>query len=321
MAAVDTPAPSVFTPEKFLEDFKRTADALDSPYSESVLEGTLKNFDECLREGTVTWRGTSRANDVLNYRFYIKSQLDTVDLAVKAGYIKADDPMARLATSWSKMYNGNTVQWVDLDPKDGVAKTWILMKGQRPIDDILDADEVPESVRAHRSTFHNLGLKLVHFTAVDYHGGTLNIYFTAPGSITKPQAAAYAALAQCKPPTDEEFEDFEKFIPPQRFAFAVTMKYKTGEITRVSFYALNIPEGPLPATANDRLRKFFAEAPSYDEKRTRTFGWSYGVGDKKYMKGESSYTGNLQTWVQNVRGPVSEELARLLDDARSSMKL
>lgn len=319
MATVTTPSPSAFSSERFLADYKKMADSLGASYCESTVQGTLGSFDGCFEEGTVIWRSTSRPNDKLNYRFYLRSRVDTVGLAIKAGYIEASNPMARLATCWSNLFDGDTVQWCDLDPEEGVAKTWIFLKGQRSVDHILDAAEVPDSARAHRATFHSLGLKLVHFAAVDYHGGTMNIYFTVPGPISEAQAAAYTNLAGCKPPTPAEFEDLRKYLPTQRFVFAVTIDYNTGKIKRVAFYALNIPGGELPATANERLRKFFAEAPSYDKQQTRNIAWSYGNGDSKYMKGEASYTGELQNWVQNVRSPVTEKLALLLEDARSSM--
>ncbi|KAL7941080.1 prenyltransferase-like protein [Trichoderma barbatum] len=293
--------PSVFNSKLFLDDYRKTAAILDAPYDESIVASTLTSFDGCFDEGTVIWRATSRDNDKLNYRFYLKDRRDTVDLAVKAGYIKADHPMARLATCWSNLFGTETVQWCDLDPEEGIAKTWIFMKTQRSVDLILDAQDVPECVRQHRATFHGLGLTLVHFAAVDYHGGTLNIYFTAPGRITEAQAAAYTALAGCKPPTAEEFDDLHRYLPTQRFVFAATIDYTTGKIKRIAFYALNVPHSEgLPPTMNARLRKFFTEAPSYDQVQTRNIAWSYGNGDSKYMKGEASYTGNLQDWVKNT---------------------
>ncbi|KJZ73749.1 hypothetical protein HIM_06867 [Hirsutella minnesotensis 3608] len=318
-AVVDSPSPSSFDSSRFLLDYKKTADSLGAPYSESTVQGTLDGFPGCFDEGTVIWRSTSRQGDKLNYRFYLCNRVDTVALGVKAGYLDADKPMSRLATSWSGLFDGDSVQWCDLDPEEGVAKTWVFLKGQRSVDDILDASEVPETARAHRATFHRLGLKLVHFVAVDHHGGTMNIYFTVPGPISEAQAAAYTELAGCQPPTRAEFDDLLKFLPSRRFVFAATIDYDTGKIKRVAFYALNIPAGELPATANDRLRKFFQEAPSYDKVQTRNVAWSYGNGDSKYMKGEASYTGDLQNWVQNVRGPVPEKMALLLEDARSSM--
>jgi hypothetical protein len=89
-----------------------------------------------------------------------------------------------------------------------------------------------------------------------------------------------------------------KFLLAQRLVFAVAFDYETGKIKREAFYALNIPGGELPTTANGRLRKFFAEAFSYDQQQTRSVAWSYGNGDSKYMKGKASYTRDLQDWVK-----------------------
>ncbi|KAI1162155.1 prenyltransferase-like protein [Nemania serpens] len=319
MASADVQqSPGAFTSEKFLADYRKTAEILGAPYSEKTVEGTLNNFPGCFEE-TVIWRSTSRPNDKLNYRFYLSKRVDTVAIAAQAGYVDANGLMPRLATSWSNLFDGDSVQWVDLDPEEGIAKTWVFLKGQRSIDDVLDADVVPESTRAHRDTFHKLGLKLVHFVAVDHHGGTFNIYWTVPGPISEAQAAKYTALAGANPPTAEEFVDLRKYLPEQRFVFAATINYETGKIKRVAFYALNIPAGPLPPTANDRLRQFFEQAPTYDKVQTRNIAWSYGNGDSKYMKGEASYTGELQNWVKNVRAPVPEKMAKLLEEARASM--
>ena len=302
MTAVDTPAS--FSSSKFLDDFKRTADAIGAPYSEPAILAVLKVFGECLNEGAVIWRTTNRPRDVLNYRFYLRRRVDTIRIATEAGILESDNPMAQLVTAWSSLYNGATEQWCDFDPRTGLVKTWVNLKGRRPVDDVLNVPEVPSSVRAHASKFHGLGLKLVRFLAVDYHSSTMNLYFTAPGPISKLQAAQYTDLAGASPPTDQEFEDMSTFLNPQGYAFAVTMEYKTGKITRVAFYALILPPGKLP-NVNDRVLKFFSEAPSYDQQRTRNVAWSYGSGGSKYMKVESSYVGELGTLLKDVGSPSS----------------
>ncbi|KAI0201403.1 prenyltransferase-like protein [Astrocystis sublimbata] len=319
MAAVAVNSESVFSSGRFIADYKKTADHLGAPYSEEVVQGTLTNFPGLFDQGSVSWRATSRDNDQLNYRFYIPVNVDTISMAAKAGYIDPTKPMARLAKSWSSLFNGEPAEWCDFDSDKGLAKTWILLKGLRSVDHLLDADEVSESVRAHRETFHKLGLKYCHFVAVDHHSNSLNLYFTVPGPITEAQATAYTALAGAEPPTAEEFADMREYVPEHRFAFAVTMEGATGKIKRVSIYALNIPEGPLPKTANDRLRQFFAEAPCYDSRQARTIGWSYGNGNSKYMKGEASYTGELGNFIRNARLPPTEAMAKLLEESRASM--
>ncbi|KAJ5745281.1 secondary metabolism biosynthetic enzyme [Penicillium odoratum] len=211
--------------------------------------------------------------------------------------------MARLINSWSALYNEDTEQWCDFHPETGLVKTWVNLKGPRPVDSILSASEVSESVRAHGPAFHRLGLKLVRFVAVDYEGSTMNMYFTAPGPVSETQAAQYTGMAQCTPPTSQEFRDMQSFLNPQGFSFAVTMDYKTGAIKRVAFYALSLPQNELPAV-NDRVRTFFTEAPSYDKHPTRIIAWSFGLGDNKYTKAESSYVGDLATVLKDVDSPL-----------------
>jgi hypothetical protein len=288
----DTQTPPPFSQERFLNDIRKTASAINAPYSDHAVLEVLKAFDECLTDEAVIWRTTSRPNDKLNYRISIRSGLDTVALAIKAGFINADNHLARLIKSWSSLYNGDTEHGCDFDAAlAGVAKTWVNLKGLRPVDDVLNADQVPDVVRAHGPTFHSLGLKVVRFVAADYNGNTMNIYFRASGPIIKDQAAKLVNLAQCPPPTEEEFEDMQTYLDPDGYPFATTIDYATGTIRRVAFYALDIPEGKTPKTVNDRMLKFFDVAPSYDKNTYRIVSWSFGLGGSKYLKAESSYVG------------------------------
>lgn len=300
MAVAHTPV--AFSQERFLNDIRKTAEAIDAPYSESAVLSVLKAFEEFILDEAVIWRTTNRPNDKLNYRISVSHQLDTVAMAIKAGFIKPDSKMARLINSWSSLYNGDTEQGLDFDvAMAGIAKTWVNLKGLRPVDDVLNADQVPDAVRAHGPTFHSLGLEVVKFVGVDYHGNTMNLYFRAPGPVTKDQAAKFTNLAQCPPPTEQEFQDMQAYLNPEGYPFSVTLEYTTGTIRRVSFYGLDIPEGKWPTTVNDRMRKFFDVAPSYDRKTYRIVAWSFGLGGSKYLKAESSYIGDSADLFKKVR--------------------
>ncbi|KAJ5557266.1 secondary metabolism biosynthetic enzyme [Penicillium frequentans] len=283
---------SKFDPVRFLTDFKGTSDAIGASYFEPSILETLNTFKSCFQNSTVIWRTTNRGNDPLTYRFFLQQRLDTVEIAIKAGYIEPDNKMGRLVTSWSALYNGESQQWGDFHPETGLVKTWVNLKRRRPVDEILNAPGVPYSVRCHGPTFRSLGLELVSFVAVDYESSTMNIYFIAPGPISETQAAQYTALAQCKPPTKEGFQDLRSFLDHQGFTFAITMDYETGTVTRVAFYALNLSGSRLPAIG-ERLLTFLAAAPSYDRQQSICLAWSFGLGDKKYMKAESSYVGDF----------------------------
>ena len=288
MAVIDSPAS--FSATKFLDDFKKTSDAISAPYSEPAILAVLKVYEGCFMDGIMTWRATDRPGDALNFRVYLRRQLDTIGIATEAGLLDSNNPMARLLISWDSLYKGEPVQWIDFDPMKGLAKTWLNLKGRRPVDEILNAPEVPVSVRAHGPTFHSLGLEIVTFLAVDYHSNTMNLYFVGPSPLSKSQAARLTNLAGCSPPTDEELEDMHGFLTPGAFPFAVTMEYKTGRITRVAIYAMNLSPQKLP-TVHDRISKYLSEVPSYDKQQSINVAWSYGLGGSKYMKADSSYSG------------------------------
>lgn len=67
----------------------------------------------------------------------------------------------------------------------------------------------------------------------------------------------------------------------------------------MAFYALNLPEKRLPAMG-ERLLTFFAVSPSYDKQQTKCVAWSFGLRDRKYMKAESSYVGDLASLLRDV---------------------
>lgn len=291
--AITNPS-TAFSAPKFLIDVTKLADKIQAPYSEARISEVLETFKECFKDAIVAWRTTDRPGDTLNYRIFLRRQLDTISIPIKGGLLRPDKPLVRLVTSWSSLNNGATEQWCDFDPNAGLVKTWVNWKGSRPIDDILNASEVPATIRSHSPNFHSLGLKMVTFVAVDYRGNTVNLYFVAPGPVSQHQAAQYTNLAGCSPPTDLEFRDMLQFLHPQGYHFAVTMDYSSGRITRVAFYALDLPQSHSPAM-DDRISEFFVEASSYDERQTRVVAWSHGLGGSKYMKAESSCSGELAT--------------------------
>ncbi|KAG4437220.1 hypothetical protein IFR05_007309 [Cadophora sp. M221] len=284
----------VFSPERFLEDTKRTAEAIGAPYSEAATKAVLEAYAQSFKDGAVLWRATNRPGDALNFRFYERRPVDTVSIAVKAGFIEKDNIMGTLITSWSSLYTGDGTpeQSCDFDAGTGLTKAWVYMGGMRPIDDILNAEHVPESLKKHGPTFHGLGLELVRHVAVDYYSGTVNIYFRAPGPLNVEQASRFVALADCPPLPEAEVMEMRKFLNPTGFTFAVTIKLSTGSISRVGFYALKLPIGSFPEIGS-RLATFFSTAPSHDTEEMNAIAWSFGPGGKRYIKAERSYCGRL----------------------------
>ena len=62
-------------------------------------------------------------------------------------------------------------------------------------------------------------METVIFVAGDYHVSTINLYFVAAGPVSKTQAAQFASLAGCSPPTDQEFENMREFYESPQLHF------------------------------------------------------------------------------------------------------
>ena len=293
-----------FDPERFIWDVKRTCAAIDAPFSEATTRAVIEAYSQSFHEGAVSWRATSRQGDALNYRFYERRPIDTVGIAIETGLLEPDNPLVSLVTTWSSLYDGEPEQSCDFDAQKGLAKAWIYMGGFRPVDDILGASGVPDSIRRHGPTFHNLGLESVRHVAVDYHSDTVNLYFSVPGLVTEGQAAQFVKLAGCLPPSRNEVDEMRTFLRPAGFTFSVTMAVSTGAIKRVAFYALKIPLGTFPEVG-ERLKAFLEQAPSYDLEEMNGVAWSYGTGGKKYIKAERSYCGKLVPLMRGWSTPLT----------------
>ena len=293
-----------FSPERFIGDVKRTCAAIDAPFSEATTRAVIEAYSRSFHEGAVSWRATSRRGDALNFRFYERRPIDTVGIAIRAGLLEPDNALAGLVTSWSSLYDGKPEQSCDFDAQKGLAKAWVYMGGFRPVDDILGARGVPQSIRRHGPTFRSLGLESVRHVAVDYHSDTVNLYFSIPGPVTEEHAAELVKLAGCASPSREEFDEMRTFLRPTGYTLGVTMNVSTGVIKRVAFYALKLPLGTFPE-AGERLKTFLEQAPSYDREEMNGVAWSYGNGGKKYIKAERSYCGGLVPLMRNWSTPLT----------------
>lgn len=291
------PKLGVFSPERFLVDIHKTSSIMDAPYSESCVRAVLKAYHQSFMEGAVLWRTTNRPGDALNFRFYERCPVDCIAIAVAAGFLPADDPLGHMITSLGSLYNGTPEQSCDFDAQTGLTKTWIFLGGKRPVDDILQAPNVPESVRCLGPTFHKLGLNIIRHVAVDYQSGTVNIYFRLPGPISEEQAFKLVGLVGSPSPSQGEMLQMCELLHPIAFSFAVTVKVTTGVVKRVAFYGHKMPPGGY-TKFGERLTKFFKYAPSYDEEELNVVAWSFGIEAKKYLKAERSYCGQLMPLVR-----------------------
>ncbi|KAJ8067981.1 hypothetical protein OCU04_003561 [Sclerotinia nivalis] len=283
---------SKFNQLRFLDDIRNLSAAINAPYSEPTTLKVLSIFSHSFHNGVVLWRVTDRPGDALNYRFYSREPIDTVSIASSAGLLSPDivNTLGKLVTSWSSLYDGTPEESCDFDAEKGLVKAWVYMGGMRPLDDILGAEGVPESLRRHEERFKELRLEKVRHVAVDYQKQTVNLYFRAQGPISLQQATSFNALARAEPPSQSQFVEMQEFLNAVGYTFAVTIKIDSGEIERVGYYALKLPERP--AKKWPAMERFVQFAPSYDREEMNAVAWSFG-GEKRYIKFERSYCGEL----------------------------
>lgn len=292
------PPAAGFSRTRFLADLRTTAEALGTPYSESVTHEVLDAYAPAFREGAVLWRTTDRPGAGLDYRFYARRPMDTVTIARRAGFLAEDDPLAGLVRTWSGLYGGAPEQSCDFDAALGLTKTWVYLAGTRPVDDVLDAPGAPAVLRELRPVFHGLGLDHVRHVAVDYRRRSVNLYFRARGPVDPEQCRRFTALAGAEPPGERLFGEMAAFLSRGAYTFSVTLSLATGAVERVAFYALKLPAGQFPSFGS-RLRTFFATAPSHDPEEMNAVAWSFGAGGATYVKAERSHCGDL---VELIRG-------------------
>lgn len=291
-----------FSETRFLADLRETCLAIDAPFSEEVTKKVLQAYAPSFRRGAVNWRVTDRPGDFLNFRFYERAATDTITPALEAGLLDPAHPALPLLRAWSGVFPG-TVQCCDFCPSQGLVKCWLFLGGLRSVDDLLASPGVPAHLARHAPELRRLGLTRARHIAVDYSGGTVNLYFSQEGSLTGERARGLAGLTTeevkgagpggggKKAPvvlSDDEVEEMARFVGDGGVDTGVTFRISDGEITRAAQYAF-LADRVYPRL-DARIRTFFSQAPCYDEQPGDIVAWSFG--GKRYMKGERNYCGD-----------------------------
>ncbi|KAH8690206.1 prenyltransferase-like protein [Talaromyces proteolyticus] len=305
-----TGKPVEFSAPVFKQDVASLCSALEAPYDESILDKILDVYTENFRRGAVLWKATNRPKDGIAFRFYERAKVEVVAPAIEANLLQADHPMIPLIRSWADI-NDKAIASCDFDPAMGLNKTWIWLGGRPSIDELLKVPNVPESIRALGAQFKEVGLDTVRHTAVDWRTSTVNIYFWVNGEIDLEIANRLVGLSGGTALTKEKLDEIKSQLIPEGFTFATTINSATGNIERVAVYALRLDGNALPPVG-ERLATFFQDAKSYDHKDINIVAWSFGRGEKgtkDYIKGERSYSGELNNVLQGWGSPLKPETA------------
>jgi 4-hydroxyphenylpyruvate 3-dimethylallyltransferase len=293
-----------FNSDDFKKDVSQLCDTLDAGYNEKVMNAVLDTYKENFERGAVLWKATSK-EDGIAFRFYEREKVDVVGPAINHGLIPGNHPMISLITSWAN-FKENAIASCDFDPAKGLNKTWIWLGGRHPLDELLAAPNVPDTLRSLEPKLKSVGLHTVRHASVDWRSSTVNIYFWVPGPVTLPVANRLIALSGTEPIDEKELATMKPFFKPNGFTVATTIDSATGKFKRVAFYALRLDGNNLPGMG-DRLATFFKDAPSHDKTEMNIVAWSFAggsSGSSNYIKGERSYIGDLEQVLDTWGAPI-----------------
>ncbi|CRG83396.1 hypothetical protein PISL3812_00747 [Talaromyces islandicus] len=296
-----------FHPSVFKEDVASLCSTLKAPCSEAILNNVLTAYEANFHRGAVLWKATTRPEDGISFRFYEREKVDVLEPAIQANLLDPAHPLIPLIKSWANI-SARAIASCDFDPATGLNKTWVWLGGRPSLKEVLAAPHVPEPIGALGQKFGDVGLDTVRHVAVDWRSSTINIYFWVKGQISLRLANRLLALSGGGPLTRSQLEEIKSFLIPEGFTFATTITAATGDIKRVAIYALRLDGNRLPMV-DERMSTFFADAKSYDQRDVNIVAWSFGGGEKgtaDYIKGERSYSGELEDVLAGWGSPMKE---------------
>ena len=186
-----------------------------------VMNAILDTYKENFERGAVLWKATSKEDGVA-FRFYERERVDVVGPAINHGLIPGNHPMIPLITSWAN-FRENAIASCDFDPAKGLNKTWIWLGGRFPLEELLAAPNVPDTLRSLEPILKNAGLHTVRHAAVDWRSSTVNIYFWVPGPMTLTCVNRLCALSGSEPIDEKALAAMKPFFKPNGFTFATTI--------------------------------------------------------------------------------------------------
>lgn len=228
-----------FSEARFLADVGNMCLAVGAPFSESATRKVLETYPSSFLRGAINWRTTDRPADALNYRFYERKNIDTIKPAIEAGLLDATHPLLPLLKAWASLYDGTVEQSCDSCAQKGLVKYWLYFGPVKPMEEILSTPGIPSTITRHKDLLHSLGLDLMRHIAVDYYGGTVNLYFTKNHALTPEEVRSFVSLAspeQSAALTEDEIAHMTRYLSPDASELAVTVNVATGSIKRVAIY-------------------------------------------------------------------------------------
>ena len=283
--------PTPYSAERLLEDIEAAARLIEAPFSKPVTRRALEVFDPEFSTCVVQLKAACKSGTGVYYRFFYNGPNDLTQRALEANLLDSpNSPNVRLQAEVLSAFPGATRAGLDFDSAFGLAKVWTFTGGPVPVEQVAALPGIPQSVRDHIGFFADHGLRDVFFTASDYQGSTMNVYFGWDEACRNIEWIENMVLATGGARPSRQV--CEEILASAAVSAGVgaTFSWENPHLQRWCLYSLELPYGqanaPVPALP-PRLHRFL-DAPTLNLSPQYNVAWSFG-GARAYVKLEKSY--------------------------------
>ncbi|KUI68523.1 4-hydroxyphenylpyruvate 3-dimethylallyltransferase [Cytospora mali] len=285
-----------FVEAQFLEDVKKTSEEMEAPFDEKVVKEVINAHSDLMYESALQVRGSDKPGVALLFRLLMNTAADTVDMAIKHGWLHPDDPMVVLAKSARSYFKG-AVEQPEFTLDKGCDGLLMYLGGLQPLEEVLGVPGMPEGIRAHKEQFLGMGLSQVVCLHLQYAEQLVSFFFLAQGPLSKQVADQLVAMCGAPPPSESVYQDIIGVLLDSPYYLTVVMDYSTGKIAKIELHLLfpiKLPPGMNIPEVGERLTSFF-DMPSYEYEDMDILSYIFGDNSQGNIFALRAYCGGLRS--------------------------
>lgn len=275
---------------RMYQDIVKSAQVVEAPYSEPVIQRMLDTFGGFSR-GAVQFRTTTKphAHRRLDVRYEeINAPEIPLDIARRAGFLvdqgrDIDRLLPQIYDRFPYLGDG-----VDFDVQDGFTKLWFFPKGVLPVEEAFQLPAMPKSVAEHAWYYDKYRLHSLYIIGIDYLSRSMNLYlqFNHPSHHTPEALRGMVQDLGFETPSDEAINS-----SLQGVSAALTFTWDSPHVERICFYSAYPNRAAVPTSLHPVVSRFVEDVPAVRDSLYQV-SWTFGTKGT-YVKVENDYTGDM----------------------------
>ncbi|KAK7741752.1 hypothetical protein SLS53_004815 [Cytospora paraplurivora] len=289
-----------FVEAQFLEDLEKASRELEAPYDEKVLKEVINAYGELMYDAAIQVRGSNHEGVPLLFRVLMATPADTIDIALRRGWLHPDQPLVGLVKAARAHFEG-TIDEPEFTVDKGCDGMFLYLGGLRDLAEVLGIPGMPDVIRAHREAFERLRLDKIVTVHFQYPQELISFYFLAQGPISKKALDEAIALSGAPPATDALYKDIVGVLLEEPYYLNVIMDYRTGRIIRVEvqlLFPVKLPPEMEIPEIGERLATFW-DMPSHEYEDMDMLTYNFGDTHLGSVFGLRSYCGGLRNLLRD----------------------